>query len=114
MWGHGFVLAYFEGYWEPLSLRRYRCPACRLVLRLKPSGYFERFQSSVETIRQSIAYRFYHHFWPPGSNRQRQGHWFRSLFKKAKIYLGFSGFEGIVEVFDQLISLGINPVSRSF
>jgi len=113
LWGHGFVSAYFDGYWEPLWLRRYRCPLCRLVLRLRPSGYFQRFQASIETIRQSLAHRFYDHLWPPGSNRQRQGHWLRSLFKKAKVYLGLSGLGGIEEVFDQLVSLGINPVSRS-
>lgn len=114
VWGHGFVAAYFEPYRKPLWLRRYRCPACRLVLRLKPSGYFERFQSSIETIRQSLAYRFYRHVWPPGSSRQRQGHWLRSLIKKAKGYLGLVGFEGILEAFDQLVPMGLNPVSRSF
>ena len=114
LWGHGFVSAYFDGYVEPCWLRRYRCRSCGVILRLRRSGYFQRFQSSIETMRQSIAYRLYHHLWPPGSSRQRQGHWFRSFLKKAKFYVGLSGFEGIVEVFDQLVLLGINPVSRSF
>ena len=113
LWGHGFVLAYFDGYWQAFWLRRYRCPKCRGILRLKPSGYLPRFQSSIETIRQSLAYRFYHHLWPPGSSRQRQGHWLRSLLRKAGVYLGFSGWEAFDETFDQLFSLGINPVSRS-
>jgi hypothetical protein len=113
LWGHGFVSAYFDGYWEPLWLRRYRCPACRLILQLKPSGYFKRFQASIETIRQSLSHRFYRHLWPPGTHRQRQGHWLRSLFKQAKVHLGLSGFEDILEAFDRLMSLGINPVSRS-
>jgi len=113
LWGHGFVSAYFEPYREPLWLRRYRCPACRLILRLKPSGYFERFQSSIESIRESLAYRFYRHFWPPGSSRQRQGHWLRSLLKKGKLYFGLSGVERGIEVFDRLISLGVVAVSRS-
>ena len=113
LWGHGFVSAYFEPYRKPLLLRRYRCPACRLVLRLKPSGYFERFQSSIELIRESLAYRFYHHVWPPGSPRQRQGHWWRSLFKKASVYFGLDGLKGVGEMFDQLVRLGVNPVSRS-
>jgi len=113
LWGHGFVSAYFDEVVERCWLKRYRCPLCRLIFRLRPAGYFSRFQASIETIRQSIAYRFYHHFWPPGSPRQRQGHWFRSLFKKAKVYLGLSRLEGIMEIFDELVSLGINPVSRS-
>jgi hypothetical protein len=114
LWGHGFVSAYFEGYFEPLWLRRYRCPNCRGILRLKPSDYLPRFQSSIETIRQSLAHRFYHHLWPPGSSRQRQGHWLRSLLKKARYYLGLSGMKGGMEAFDELLVLGVNPVSRSF
>jgi len=113
LWGHGFVSAYFDGYGKPLWLRRYRCPLCRLVLRLRPAGYFQRFQSSIETIRQSLAYRFYHHVWPPGSSRQRQGHWVRSLLRKVKLYLGLSCLEGVLEGFDRLVCLRINPVSRS-
>lgn len=114
LWGHGFVSAYFEGYWEPLWLRRYRCPNCRGILRLKPSGYLPRFQTPLESIRQSLAYRFYHHVWPPGSSRQRQGHWLRSFVGKAKVYLGLNGWEAFDKTFNQLFSLGINPVSRSF
>jgi hypothetical protein len=37
----------------------------------------------------------------------------RSLLRKAGVYLGFSGWEAFDETFDQLFSLGINPVSRS-
>jgi hypothetical protein len=76
-------------------------------------GYFKRFQAPIDTIRQSLAYRFTHHLWPPGSSRQRSGHWLRSLSRKAKLYLGLKGFEGMIEAFDQLVSLGVNPVSRS-
>jgi hypothetical protein len=114
LWGHGFVSAYFDDYALPLWLRRYRCPLCRLILRLRPTGYFQRFQASVETIRQSLAYRFYHHLWPPGSSRQRQGHWLRAFLRKVRFYLGLSGWGAFSEAFDALISLGINPISRSF
>ena len=114
LWGHGYVFAYFDEVLERCWLRRYRCPVCRLILRLRPAGYFPRFQASIETIRQSLAYRFYHHFWPPGSSRQRQGHWWRSLFKKARVYFGLDGLKGVGEMFDQLVGLGVNPVSRSF
>jgi hypothetical protein len=44
LWGHGFVLAYFDEVAEPVWLRRYRCPLCRLVIRMKPAGYWPRFQ----------------------------------------------------------------------
>jgi hypothetical protein len=85
-----------------------------LVIKLKPSGYFNRFQATIRAIRQSLAYRFYNHLWPPGSSRQRQGHWLRSLLKKAKFYLGLNGFESLIEAFDKLLLMGLNPVSRSF
>jgi len=114
LWGHGFVSAYFDGYDKVFWLRRYRCPLCRLILRLRPAGYFQRFQASIETIRQSLACRFYHHLWPPGSSRQRQGRWWRSLFKKASVYFGLDGLKGVGEMFDQLMEMGVNPVSRSF
>ena len=57
VWGHGFVEAFFDGYNEPLVLKRYRCPVCGCVMRLRPSGYFKRFQASIKTIRSSIVSR---------------------------------------------------------
>jgi hypothetical protein len=114
LWGHGFISAYFKGYAECFWLKWYHYPLCRLILRLRPAGYFSRFQSSIETIRQSIVYRFYHHLCPPGSNRQRQGHWQRSLLKKGKYYLGMDGLGGVGGMFDKLMGMGVNLVSRSF
>ena len=55
LWGHGFADAIFDGYKKPLLLKLYRCPDCGCVIRLRPKGYFKRFQASVETIRSSIA-----------------------------------------------------------
>ena len=113
LWGNGYVSAYFDGFFEPFWLRRYRCPLCRIIVRLRPTGYLPRFQASLETIRQCLAYRFYHHLWPPGSNRQRQGHWLRSFLRKARVYLGLGGFHTFSGVFERLLGLGLNPVSRS-
>ena len=47
VWGHGFVEAYFDQYACPVLLRRFRCPGCGCVMRLRPKGYFERFQASI-------------------------------------------------------------------
>jgi hypothetical protein len=38
----------------------------------------------------------------------------RSFVGKAKVYLGLNGWEAFDKTFNQLFSLGINPVSRSF
>jgi hypothetical protein len=105
LWGHGFVSAYFDDYEKPLWLRRYRCPLCRLILRLRPAGYFSRVQASVETIRQSLAYRFYHHLWPPGSSRQRQGYWFELevVDRDSSVKVDGSVHSNAEGIFDRLI-----------
>jgi hypothetical protein len=51
VWGHGFVAACFDGFAICLMLRRYRWPECHCAIRMKPQGYFARFQASIETIR---------------------------------------------------------------
>ena len=79
IWGHGFVPAFFDGYSCQVFLRRYRCPDCHCVLRLRPLGYFKRFQAPIEKIRSSIAFRLQNRRWPPSLSRARQGHWLRSL-----------------------------------
>ena len=107
------MTVYFEGYEDIFWLRRYRCPVCRLVLRLRPLGYFPRFQVTIEAIRQSIAHRFYKQAWPPGRSRQQGRHWFKALVRKAGLYLGISEVGNLMEAMGVLMSRGVNPVSRS-
>ena len=57
LWGHGFVLAWFDECGSSVYLRRYRCPECGCVIQLKPEGYFNRFHASIQTIRTSISHR---------------------------------------------------------
>ena len=113
LWGHGFVAAYFDGFDQPLSLKRYRCPNCGCVLRLRPSGYFKRFQSSIDTIRCSIAQKATAGRWLPGLSRSRQNHWFRSLHKRITAYLTNTWDLGAVAAFDYLLIKGQIPVSRA-
>ena len=54
IWGHGFVPAYFDGYDQPLWLKRYQCPDCGCVIRMRPRDYFQRFQASIYTIRDCL------------------------------------------------------------
>jgi len=112
IWGHGFVSAFFDGYAEPVCLRRYRCPECRCVIRVRPTGYFGRIQASIEAIRSSIGFRLEHGRWPAGSSRSRQGHWLRSLTKRVCARFGQRGSSRLVEGFDELRLKGENPVSR--
>ena len=54
LWGHGFVDAFFDCEKDALPLKRYRCPNCNSVIKLKPEGYFSRFHATIDTIRKSI------------------------------------------------------------
>jgi hypothetical protein len=113
LWGHGFAPAIFDGFIRPLLLKLYRCPDCGCVIRLRPKGYFKRFQASVETIRSSIVCKVTTNRWIAGVERTRQCHWFRFLCKQIKVYLTDTWSEGIVAGFDYLLRLGQVPVSRA-
>ena len=113
VWGHGFVLALFDGFDEGLWLRRFRCPLCGCVVRLRPEGYLSRFQASVESIRLSLSHRLEKGRWPPFLSRSRQGHWMRALRRKSEAYLGKLWRGGLMEAFDHLLCRARNPVSRS-
>lgn len=113
LWGHGFVLAYFDGQPDGVYLRRYRCPQCNSVLRCKPEGYFNRFQASIQDIRASICHRLKTYCCRGGISRTREGHWFKALKRKAKAYLGDAIGDDLLEAFDRLCRMGKVPVSRS-
>ena len=113
LWGHGYVEAFFDGFSQALFLKRYRCPDCGCVIRLRPSGYFRRFQSSIASIRSSIKQKVESGHWLNGLSRTRQRHWFRSLCKRIKAYLTDTWDLGIVAGFDDLLKKGQIPVSRA-
>ena len=111
VWGHGFVAAFFDGYDQCVYLRRYRCPDCRCVIRLKPQGYFNRFRARIDTIRACICHRLSEGRWIGKMSRSRQRHWLCALRKKA---MGFFGFGcSLIEAFDRLMTMGHIPVSRT-
>ncbi len=112
LWGHGFAEAIFDGYNQPLLLKLYRCPDCGCVIRLRPKGYFQRFQAPLETIRSSITLKSTSNRWLPGISRSRQCHWFRALQKRINAYLTDIWAEGVVAGFETLLQLGQTPVSR--
>ena len=113
VWGHGFAEAIFDGYSQPLLLKLYRCPDCGCVIRLRPEGYFKRFQAPVEIIRASILCKSESNRWLAGIDRTRQGHWFSALKKRIRAYLTDIWRKGVVAGFDYLLQRGQIPVSRS-
>jgi len=113
IWGHGFAEAIFDGYSRPLLLKLYRCPDCGCVIRLRPQGYFKRFQAPVEIIRASILCKSACNRWLAGINRCRQCHWFNALKKMITAYLTDIWRKGVVAGFDYLLQRGQIPVSRA-
>ena len=113
LWGHGYVMSYFDGFNQPIYLKRYRCPACGCVLKLKPAGYLKRFQAPVDTIRSSIGCRLKKGCWLPGLSRSRQNHWLKALVRKVKAYWGDQWDGDLLSAFDVFIAQGQNPVSRA-
>ena len=113
LWGHGFVPAYFDGYNQSFSLKRYRCPDCGCVIRLRPKGYFKRFQASIGAIRSSIVSKACKNEWIAGIGKSRQRHWFSALCKRIKAYLTNTWSHGIVAGFEHLLQSGQAPVSRA-
>jgi len=113
LWGHGYTTACFDGYGQPAEIPRYRCPDCGCVVRLRPQGYFPRFQAPIETIQSSIASRLSGRGWLPGISPSRQRHWLNGLIDRVKLHLGVSWSGQLSEAFELLHASGICPVSRS-
>jgi len=112
-WGHGFVLACFDGFAAALLLRRYRCPQCGCVIRLKPEGYFRRFQSPIENVRSVIRDLVEKKPFRSGVSRTRGAHWLKALKRKATACLGDPFRHRLLDAFDRLMAMGKIPVSRS-
>ena len=113
VWGHGFVGAYFDGFSGFVYLRRWRCPACFCVIRVRPCGYFRRFQATIEEIRSRLSARISGGHWLPGMSHSRQGNWLRALQERVTAYLGNKWEAHLLRAFDHFISIDKIPVSRS-
>jgi hypothetical protein len=114
VWGHAYVSAYFdEAGSQSVFLKRYRCSECRVVIRLRPAGYWRRIQASIAVVRQCVLCRLEKGRWPPGCNCARGRHWLRALKRQVRTHLGMSYAERIAEGFLELISRGVCAVSRA-
>lgn len=112
LWGHGWVTIYLEGAPGQVWIRRFLCPECNGVVRLRPKGFWPRFYYGIETIRSALEDRWTRKRWPAGMARQVGGHWLRGLIRHVKMRLGFE-MEVFPQGYEGLISLGWVPVSRS-
>lgn len=114
LWGHGYVEAYFDEAGSGcVLLKRYRCPECGVVLRMRPVGYWRRIQTTVAAVQQSVLARLEKGRWPPGSNSARGRHWLRGLRRQVRTKLGMGYAERLAEGFSELLRLGVCAVSRA-
>lgn len=114
VWGHGFVAAYFDqAASQCVFLKRYHCPQCRVVIRLRPVGYWKRIQASVAEVRQCVMHRIGSGRWPPGSNPARGRHWLRAVKRQVRTHLGMSWAAKLAQGFEELLRRGVCAVSRA-
>ena len=111
LWGHGFVLAYFDGLPAGVFLRRYRCPQCGCVIRVRPKGYFPRFQAAICVIRASLSRRISASGYLPKISSSRQRHWLKALKRHVTARLGNPWGSRLLAAFDLLVAAGHVPVS---
>ncbi len=113
LWGHGFVLSFFDGFDQGVYLKRYRCPYCHTVFKLKPYGYFSRFQANIKRIFSSILNRVYKGRYLPGLSWSRQHFWFTALKRNITAYLSNTWHQGVTAGFVELVRIGKIPVTKS-
>lgn len=111
LWGHGFVLAYFDQLPEGVLIHRYRCPECHCVIRLRPRGYFPRFQASIQTIYKSLSHRVINGSYLSDISRNRQRHWHKALVRNTIAYLDNRFKRRMLQAFNRLLCMGKVPVS---
>ena len=113
VWGHGFVRACFTGFAQPLQMRRYRCPSCGCVIRLRPKGYFPRIQTDTASIRHILDVRITTGSWPAGTPTNRCRHWLCALKRNAVVILGIAWGNRLLAAFTRLADMGRVPVRRA-
>lgn len=112
VWGHGYVAVYFDGFYQPLWLPRYRCADCRCVMRLRPRGYFERIQAPIDTVRAALVQRWRQLRWPRRLSASRCRHWLAALKQNTLALLGAEALCDLPAAFDRLLAGGRIPVRR--
>ncbi len=113
LWGHGFVLCYFSHVTYGVYLKRYRCPTCKSVIKLKIAGFFKGFRTCTKTIHTSIIKRIKDKLIMKGVSRGCLNYWLRNLKKNIRAILGEKWKNLLVEGFEKLLSMSIVPVSCS-
>ena len=81
-------------------------------MRLRPKGYFKRFQASIHRIYDCLSRRIINGRYGNELSHSRQRHWMLSLQRQVTAFLG-EGFRGrLLEGFEALVQRGRVPVAR--
>lgn len=83
LWGHGYVLRYFDGHLEAMWLKRYRCPECGAVHTARPHTHYRRFWAPITTIFETLFTKAVTGKWCKGVSMQRQRYWWNGFQKQA-------------------------------
>ena len=81
LWSHGYVRRNFDGFDCSLWIKRFRCPDCRSVHTMRPSGYSPFVQASRLVVFLSLLMKILFGQWLPDVCSRRQRYWF-STFKR--------------------------------
>lgn len=113
LWGHGYVPMFFDGFRQALQMRRYRCPKCGCIVRLRPTGFWPRCQSPVASVRDTLARRIVTGRWPGLCTANRARHWLAALTRNALGCFGLPALDDLMAAFQRLMDMGRVPVSRT-
>lgn len=84
-----------------------------MVVKVRPAGYWSRFQASIAEIRESLSHRLSLLRWPSGRSSSRQRHWLNGLKKQIRARLGISWAGDLLQAFDELCEAGIRAAARA-
>jgi hypothetical protein len=80
LWGHGYVLRYFQGFLAGLWLKRWRCCDCTQVHTLRPFGWQSRLLHPLALMREAMLHKIRHgRFSHSLASRQVQQYWWQNL-----------------------------------
>lgn len=113
VWGHGFVSRLFDGFREPLLLKRWRCPDCGCIILMSPESHFPRFQSSKKDINHALEHRLTHGRWPPDLSPARMRYWLRNLKRQVRAHLPPGWKSRLMDAYEHLIDIGKIPASSA-
>ncbi len=83
VWGHGYVLRFFDGFNETFWIKRYRCPYCGAVHTARPKSYYRGFWAPWMLILASLIWKALNKKWLSCISRQRQQYWWKGFLKQA-------------------------------